>query len=1256
VLLGIRWGSLRTKIVAWSFVPTAIILAAVALVTYAAYQRVTEDLVVEHDRELTRLFADQLATELSVYTDLLVAEARAASIRQNDPAAQRSALERAGERLAVFDGGVLILDDRGAVVAAEPERTEALGQDWSDRPYFRQMLDTPTPVFSDIVADGPGGTKVIVVAVPITGPHNEFVGTIAGMLRVGATTVRASYGDIVELCAGESGSAYLVDGNGRAIYYTDPGRIADDLSAQEIVQQVLNGQTGAVRTHDFADQDIVASFAPVPGTSWGLVAQESWAVLSGASRDYSRFLLLLLALGVVGPALAVAFGVNRLTKPIADLINAAQKVAEGDFVQTISACTGDEIEELADQFNRMSARLRESYASLEQRVADRTKELAALNAIVAVVSQSLGLDEVLNRALDKTLQVMDVEAGGIYLLDEEVGVLTIAAYQGFDAEFAAEIDRLKVGEGFSGRVAQSGQPLVVRNVSADPRLTRMIVREKELRSLASVPLSSRGKVLGTLFALTRGYREFTDQDVELLTSIGHQIGVAVDSARLLQAEQRRAEQFRVIAEVGRRITSILDIDEVLVQVVRLIRKAFGYGHVGIALIEGDYVVYKVGAGVLWDDPQFQFEPARLKVSKEGLTGWVAATGEPLLVPDVSQEPRYVWMRGSKTRSELVVPITFKGRIIGVLDVQSDCLNAFDESDLAVLQSLANQAAIAIENAQLFEAEQRRAEQFRVISEVGHRVTSILSIDELLNQMAGLIREAFNYYHVGFGLVEGDEVVSKAEVGASADACADVCLKVGQEGVWGWVAHSGEPLLVPDVSQEPRFQFMPQATEIRSQVCVPLKTKEAVIGVLSAESNQLNAFDESDLAVLQSLAQQAAIAIENARLFRDTARQVRELRALADASRIISFVLDQNQLLEALYEQIARVAPADFYLIALYDAATNVVSIEINVDKGVHYPKEQYVLDEGLLKRIIHDRQVLRFDSLAEERHRLDVEIMPTGSLKINHGWLGVPMLYGDKVLGAVVVGSYQRAAFDEGHQQILTSIANQAAVALENARLYGQAQQLAVMEERGRLARELHDAVTQTLFSASLIAEALPDLWEGDQEEGRQLLGELRQLSRGALAEMRTLLMELRPAALVEANLSDLLRQLGEAVTGRTGVPVIVSVEDVCALPTDVHVAFYRIVQETLNNAVKHANASQVTVSLRCLSLPPRPFQVESPGEGVELSICDDGRGFDPRNILPDRLGLGIIRERAQAIGATLQIESQPGRGTQVTVVWKEEE
>jgi signal transduction histidine kinase len=260
----------------------------------------------------------------------------------------------------------------------------------------------------------------------------------------------------------------------------------------------------------------------------------------------------------------------------------------------------------------------------------------------------------------------------------------------------------------------------------------------------------------------------------------------------------------------------------------------------------------------------------------------------------------------------------------------------------------------------------------------------------------------------------------------------------------------------------------------------------------------------------------------------------------------------------------------------------------------------------------------------------------------------IPLKIKGQVIGVLDVQSDRLNAFDDTDLAVLQSLAHQVSAAVENVQLYEQGQRAAVMEERSRLARDLHDAVTQTLFSASLIAEAVPASWEMDQQEGRQLLGELQQLTRGALAEMRTLLLELRPAALVETSLSDLLHQLAEAALGRAGVPVTTVVSGDCNLPSDVHVALYRIAQEALNNVIKHARASQAEVHLRCAAA------TDGTGREVELRIWDDGRGFDPQGIAPDHLGLGIMRERAEAIGAHLRIETRIGEGTEVSLTWKE--
>jgi PAS domain S-box-containing protein len=239
--------------------------------------------------------------------------------------------------------------------------------------------------------------------------------------------------------------------------------------------------------------------------------------------------------------------------------------------------------------------------------------------------------------------------------------------------------------------------------------------------------------------------------------------------------------------------------------------------------------------------------------------------------------------------------------------------------------------------------------------------------------------------------------------------------------------------------------------------------------------------------------------------------------------------------------------------------------------------------------------------------------------------------------------SERLAAQEAEHRHILEQRVAERTQELNKANelLQQKAAQEAVATERTRLARDLHDAVTQTLFSATLIADVLPDIWQMNIEEGRRRLEELRQLTRGALAEMRMLLVELRPNALVEVPLSILLRQLSEALTGRARIDIQFTFEGERKLPPDVQVALYRIAQEALNNMVKHSKASQAMVVL-CL------------GEQVRLSITDNGAGFDTTSVTADHLGLKIMCERSEAIRAKFSLYSEPGEGTQVTVTWQD--
>jgi signal transduction histidine kinase len=260
-------------------------------------------------------------------------------------------------------------------------------------------------------------------------------------------------------------------------------------------------------------------------------------------------------------------------------------------------------------------------------------------------------------------------------------------------------------------------------------------------------------------------------------------------------------------------------------------------------------------------------------------------------------------------------------------------------------------------------------------------------------------------------------------------------------------------------------------------------------------------------------------------------------------------------------------------------------------------------------------------------------------------YVGVRICLDDKVLGFLNLDSAHVGFFTDQHAEMLRAFAAQAAMALNNAQLHQRAQEIAAYEERQKLARELHDAVSQTLLSANMIADSLPRMIKRDPDRADAGFAYLQRLIRGALAELRALLMELRPAALLQADLNVLIQQLAEAVTSRKEIEIDLKLEREYALPANVKVALYRVTQEALNNIVKHSRARHVSISLR-------KIEAGEGIEGIEVIVADDGRGFDPRGVTSDHMGLTIMRERANEIGARLTLDSGVGRGTRIAVRW----
>jgi signal transduction histidine kinase len=541
-------------------------------------------------------------------------------------------------------------------------------------------------------------------------------------------------------------------------------------------------------------------------------------------------------------------------------------------------------------------------------------------------------------------------------------------------------------------------------------------------------------------------------------------------------------------------------------------------------------------------------------------------------------------------------------------------------------------------------------RFRILTEVSQQIAMILDIQDLLQKVVRLIQKTFDYYHVGIGLIEGQDVVYRVGAGTLWDdpdfKLKPAHLKIGMEGISGWVACKGEPAVVPDVTLDKRYVWM-QGSRTRSELTVPIIVKGQTIGILDVQSEKVDDFDLTDLELMQSLANQTGIAIENARLFGETQRLLKETEQRAIELSIINSVqqglaskLDVQSIYDLVGEKFREIFDAQVVMISTYDDQTNTVEHRYAVEYGRRVNSPGPHPPGGFRSQIIQSRQPLLVNSnVAQLAAQLGQPTLP-GTITPK-SWLGVPMIVDNHVTSILSVQNVEHEnAFDESDIRLIQTFAASMSIALENARLYEQARQLAILEERQRLGRELHDSVTQSLYGINLYAEAAAgQLAMGKDEQLRQSLSDIQLTAQESLADMRLLIYELRPPVLEQEGLVRAIQNRLFSVENRAGVKFNVTSNLESRLPPATEEGLYKIAHEALNNVLKHANAKNVQVS------------INRDQASIILEITDDGIGFDPAAaIQKGRLGVISMRERAQLQGWTLSLESGPGAGTQIRV------
>jgi PAS domain S-box-containing protein len=773
------------------------------------------------------------------------------------------------------------------------------------------------------------------------------------------------------------------------------------------------------------------------------------------------------------------------------------------------------------------------------------------------------------------------------------------------------------------------------------------------------------------------------------------VGFSTDITERRQAEkmlERRAAQLAILNDIGGQITAVLELDSVLERAVRLVQESFGYHHVALFTLDREQgeLVMRAGAGKF--DPLFP--PDHRWNLGQGMVGWVGLHGKTLLANDVDAEPRHInfYPDMIPTRSELSVPIRVGEEVVGVLDVQSPQLNTFDENDVLAMQTLADQLAVALRNAQLYQETVQRLKEVETLDAVTTALTHSLDLDQVLQSIVDSATRLIQGSTSGMIHLANEELGKLIPWATSPEVHIqeELEMPIG-EGIAGLVMQEKRLINVPNVEKDPRFLTMGVASSYKSLLTAPLMVDGDCIGTLSLNSSQVGAFNADDERLLTTLAAQATIAVRNARLHQEVQRRVEELTLLNGVGRAVTSSLDLEQVLMRVMEETTHVLGAEVGSILLLDQESNELVFEAAVGprakeiKGLRLP-----LGQGVAGWVAREGQRLLVPDVREDSYFYP-DIDETVGF-VTKSVLAVPLKVKGKVIGVIEAVNKVEGDFSQEDVALLSSMAQWAAIAIENARLYEGIQQ-----ERASLAQRVAErtadlsAANAELSRTSRIKdEFLANMSHELRTPLNAILGmseALQEQVYGPLNEKQ--LKSLRSIEESGYHLLSLINDIldvSKIEAGKLKLEVgPVSVESVCQaslglIKQDAHKKQLKI-SSSFDNAVTIIQADkrrlkQILVNLlsNAVKFTPEGGAIglevvgDAEGEAVHFTVWDTGIGileedmgrlFQPfvqldsslsRRYAGTGLGLSLVYRLADMHGGSVSLESEVGKGSRFTV------
>lgn len=727
------------------------------------------------------------------------------------------------------------------------------------------------------------------------------------------------------------------------------------------------------------------------------------------------------------------------------------------------------------------------------------------------------------------------------------------------------------------------------------------------------------------------------------------------SRQLTKERERRMTHLAIINEVATALSSTLSLNELY----RII-----YEQCGRLVDTSNFYIATIGPGEDEMTLATYYADGRLlpdrsgRIVKVGLTSTVFEKGEPVFFNDYEEACRE---RGfspipsidlSKRVAWLGAPIISGNRIIGILAVMTS-RGTFDDVDAETLSAVARQAGAAIANARLYAAQLTQANQLRAINQLSRTMASIREPLPLMQRSCELIRELFGYSAVSIFAAHpaNDHLILRTMNGLpNDDELIGLTLTIGGPGMVSLAATTRRPVVSNDVITDDRYLPVDEITETRSELSIPLLRDDTLMGVLDVQSPRKDAFTQQDVDLLETVADQLAIALENADLFTMEQKRRTELALILEASQAANSSLVLDDVIQRVAEGIADAIGLPSCVVYLYD------------DEGDRLLPSAYVAREGSqidTERVGHvipsteTSQLLRriylsgHEASAIEMMSCDIQD-DLSRVLCPSAVLAVPFVAKQQFLGLAVLVSHDDAYHFSPHQlRIAYGIAGAAALALENARLYTRSHTLGMAEERIRVAREIHDGIAQGLTAISLNLEAADQMFRKKPEKAQSKIERALELSRENLENARRSVLDLHASALQELSLAEAIQRRTQQflhdhsereMSGTFNADSMYG-----RLSSRMELSLYRIFEEALDNISRHSGATHVDVTLA------------RDGDDVLLSISDNGAGFDVDTVMSGhqpggKFGLVAVRERVRLLHGTLSVQSQDGAGTRLRV------